>query len=130
MQAETQLLAILAHRELRDIRVYSRTQANRDAFIDRLKNVVELQPYDDCEQAVAGAEIVILATNSCSAVLDVRWLKDAMHISTVGPKFKDAHELPLELLDDGVLLVCWSVWNRSDHPQRRNRLLGNVKFRL
>lgn len=111
LQAEAQLLGMLAHRDLRDIRVYSRSEPNRDAFIERLKQFAEIQPYANCEEAVAGAEIVILATNSWSPVVDALWLKDAKHITTVGPKFKGAHEFPIEMIDDDLLMV-------SDSPQQ------------
>jgi ornithine cyclodeaminase/alanine dehydrogenase-like protein (mu-crystallin family) len=113
LQAETQLLAILARRELREIRVYSRQQANRSRFVERLKGTssADIRAFDNPKEAVWDAEIVVLATDSSVPVIESAWVEGAAHITTVGPKFRSAHELPLDVVSSDWLLV-------SDSPQQ------------
>lgn len=111
LQAETQLLAILSQRELSDVRVFSRQESNRIKFAARFQDKARVTLFDNPEEAVAGAKIVILATSSVEPVVKPEWLQEAVHITTVGPKFIGAHELPLELIDGEFLLV-------SDSPQQ------------
>ncbi|MDR7928302.1 NAD(P)-binding domain-containing protein [Acidithiobacillus thiooxidans] len=111
-QAEAQLRAILALRQLSEVRVYSRHEASRSAFAERLAAVTSTRilPCGTPEDAAAGADIVVLATNSGTPVIDAAALDHVSHISTVGPKFVNTHELPLTVAS-GRLIV-------SDSPQQ------------
>lgn len=112
VQAEMQLLAILALRKLSEIRVYSRQEAHRDAFAERLaaETSTRVVPCASPEDAVSHADIVVLATNSNTPVIDAGALRETAHITTVGPKTENAHELPLAAVA-GRLVV-------SDSPQQ------------
>ncbi|MEW9573708.1 hypothetical protein ABQJ54_18290 [Rhodanobacter sp. Si-c] len=113
LQAETQLLAVLARRQLAEVRVYSRNRARRDAFVERMQAVAGstcIAAFDSAEAAAEGVEAVVLATNSETPVIDPAALEQVDHIATVGPKFRDAHELPLPAVT-GRLIV-------SDSPQQ------------
>ncbi|MEJ2674881.1 MAG: NAD(P)-binding domain-containing protein [Acidihalobacter sp.] len=127
-QAETQLLGILACRELREIRVYSRHVDHRERFAERLAATadIEIELCDDPEEALSGCEIVVLATNATEPVVEADWLRNAAHVTTVGPKFRDAHELPLAAVENRRLV--------SDSPQqirehgKRHMLYGHPRW--
>ncbi|MHB1488842.1 MAG: ornithine cyclodeaminase family protein [Acidimicrobiales bacterium] len=112
LQAEAQLRAILALRQLTEVRIYSRQAVHRDAFAERLSaaTATHVVPCDSPEEAASGAEIVVLATNSNVPVIAAAALEGAVHVTTVGPKSVTAHELPLEAVA-GRLIV-------SDSPQQ------------
>lgn len=112
LQAETQLLGILARRPLAQVRVYSRHKANREAFVERMRALtpVAMVACDTAEDAVARADIAILATNAGTPVVDSAALSGVTHITTVGPKSMSNHELPLEAVADRLLV--------SDSPQQ------------
>jgi ornithine cyclodeaminase/alanine dehydrogenase-like protein (mu-crystallin family) len=112
LQAEAQLQAILALRKVTEVRVYSRQKAHRNAFAKRMatETSIHILPCDTPEAAAEGADIVVLATNSSTPVVDAAALEQAVHITTVGPKFVNAHELPLAAAA-GRLIV-------SDSPQQ------------
>jgi ornithine cyclodeaminase len=112
LQAETQLLGILARRPLAQVRVYSRHKANLEAFVSRMRALtpVGMIACDTAEDAAAHADIAILATNATIPVIDPAALCGVAHITTVGPKFLDSHELPLEAVADRLLV--------SDSPQQ------------
>lgn len=112
LQAEAQLRAILALRQLTEVRVYSKQEAHRSAFAERLATATATRavPCRTPEDAASGADIVVLATNSNAPVVEADALEGALHITTVGPKFANAHELPLAAAA-GRLIV-------SDSPQQ------------
>jgi alanine dehydrogenase len=111
-QAETQLLGILACRELNEIRIHSRRMENRERLAKRLREITSarVDTFVDAAEALTGAEIAVLATTAESPVVEADWLRDAKHVTTVGPKFKNAHELPIAALAERILV--------SDSPQQ------------
>lgn len=112
-QAETHLLAIAAMRKIEQIYCFSRNAEKRTAFAQRMAKqlATPICPADDAQMAVDGADFVVLATNSARPVVETRWLANGAHINTLGPKFKDRHELPLDILPR--IRTC-----ASDSPQQ------------
>lgn len=129
LQAETQLLGILSRHPLAQVRIYSRQREKREAFVERLRAItpVAMVACDTAEDAVSCADIAVLATDAGMPVVDPSALCGVAHITTVGPKFRDRHELPLESIA-GRLLV-------SDSPQQirdqgaRHMLHGHPRSR-
>jgi ornithine cyclodeaminase len=112
-QAYTQLWALSAVRELRDLRVYSRNGAGRAAFAERVAPLVTgaCRPVPDARTAVDGAQIVILATNSPTPVVDASWIAPGTYVTTLGPKQRGRAEFGLDLPAAAALLV-------TDSPQQ------------
>lgn len=100
VQAETQLLAIAAVRKMEKVFTFSRDVEKRAAFAHRMgaQLGIPVHAADDAQAAVEGAGFVVLATNSAEPVIKTEWLATGAHINTLGPKFKDRHELPLDIL--------------------------------
>jgi ornithine cyclodeaminase len=99
-QAWTQAWAIRAVRPLREVRVYSRDPGRRSAFAQRAADELGLPAtaVADPAAALAGADIVVLATSSRTPVIQAEWVGVAgVHVSTLGPKLAGAHECPVEL---------------------------------
>jgi alanine dehydrogenase len=112
-QAWTQLWAISAVRQLTEVRVFSPTRKNREAFVRRAEAELELQARscETAEEAVADADVVVLATRSEQPVIEARWIRPGMHVNTVGPKQASAHETPVELAEAADAVV-------SDSPEQ------------
>jgi ornithine cyclodeaminase len=99
-QAESQLLAAIAVRPgLETIRVYSRNVAKREDFAARMSARLgkTVRPVATARDAVAGADLVLCATDSGTPVLETQWLARGAHVSTLGPKLADRHELPRDI---------------------------------
>ena len=113
LQAETQLIAAASVSSFSGIAVFSRSRENAAAFALRMSAVlgVSIAAADSAEQAVKDADIVILATNSSTPVIETAWLKPGAHINTLGPKRQSAHDLPLEIAAGAALIA-------SDSPQQ------------
>ncbi len=106
-QARAQLTAVAAVRRVRAVRVYSPTQAHRNAFaIESSQSLgVPAAPVASAEAAVRDAHIVILATNSPSPVLDGQWIMPGAHVHALGAKRKDRRELDDTTLARAGLIV-------------------------
>ena len=84
-QARSQAAAIVHVRKVKQIRCYSPNRKHREAFADEMSSVVatEIKPVDSAEQAIAGADIVLCATNSSAPVLKSDWIEKGMHLSAI-----------------------------------------------
>jgi alanine dehydrogenase len=118
-QAWTQLWAIAAVRSLSRVRVFSPTREHRDAFAGRARSELGLpaEPCGTAEEAVADADVVVLATRSEEPVIDAGWIRDGTHVSTVGPKFASAHETPPELAHRAAVVVSDSPEQAADYDE-------------
>jgi alanine dehydrogenase len=107
VQAWTQLWAISAVRSLAAARIFSPTPDHRDAFARRAQAELGLSAAacDTAQDAIADADIVVLATRSERPVIDAAWIRTGAHVNTVGPKLASAHEAPTELADAAAVVV-------------------------
>ena len=107
VQAWTQLWAISAVRSLSSVRIFSPTPDNREAFAGRALAELGLSAAacDTAQDAVADADIVVLATRAERPVVDAAWIRPGAHVNTVGPKLASAHETPTKLADAAAVVV-------------------------
>lgn len=93
-QAETQLEAIAAVRELEDVRVYSRTAEKRERFARRMSDslapkgysssALTIRPAASPAAALDGADIVTTITTAREPVFDGTDLDAGVHINAAG----------------------------------------------
>jgi ornithine cyclodeaminase/alanine dehydrogenase-like protein (mu-crystallin family) len=84
-QAETQLTAALAVRDLKEVRCYSPTRENREAFATRMSEVtgIDVRPVEHPEDAVRGADIAMCGSNSIDPIFFKDWIEPGMHLSSI-----------------------------------------------
>ncbi len=84
-QAETQAAAICAVRPIRRIRCYSPNSERRERFAGALRERlgIDVVAARDPREAVTGAGVVLLATNSLTPVFSAGWLAPGMHVSSL-----------------------------------------------
>lgn len=99
-QAWAQLWGIRAVRRLAAVRIHSRDAGRRDAFARRARAElgVPAQPATSPQEAVDGADLVVLATSSATPVIDSGWISPGSYVTTVGPKQIGRAEFPLDLV--------------------------------
>lgn len=109
-QGSGQAIAMAAVRKLKEIRVYSPTPANRERLANELANRlgIKVVASPDAKTAVRGADIVGMATNSITPVVELDWLAPHAHATCV----KDL-ELGRGILGNSSLVV---VHTRLDRP--------------
>jgi ornithine cyclodeaminase len=88
VQSKSHLAAIPLVRDIREVRVYSRSAGN----------------VASAEEAVRGADIIVTATSSREPVLRREWLSPGVHINAVGSSIAAAREL------DGATVAAASLF--------------------
>lgn len=84
-QAGGQAMAICAVRQIERIRCFSPNPERRQAFArDTARQLgIEVVPAASAREAVAGADVVMCATNSMQPVLPAAWIEPGMHVSSL-----------------------------------------------
>ncbi|HEY7296795.1 MAG TPA: ornithine cyclodeaminase family protein [Xanthobacteraceae bacterium] len=84
-QAGAQLMAACAVRDIKSIRCFSPTGANREAFCRQMSATlgIEVQPVGQPEEAISGADIAMCASNSLDAIFFESWLEPGVHLSSI-----------------------------------------------
>ena len=84
--AVTQLEAVCAVRDVKEVRCFSRTRERREGFAGRMAERlnVETTPVESAEECVRGASILVLITDSEEPVLAGGWLDEGCHINAAG----------------------------------------------
>ena len=120
-QAETQIAAIRAVRQIREVRVWSRSEERRLAFAQK----VNARATASAEEAIRGADIIVTATYAKDPVLEDAWVKPGAHINAIGSNNPQRREIPAELInraariavdaidqakiESGDLLLAWAA---------------------
>lgn len=97
VHAETQLKAVAAVRKLTQVKVFSPTPANREAFAKKMSRELDIavSPATGPQEALADADIVITATSANTPVFDGNWLVAGTHITSIanGDKTRTRQEI-------------------------------------
>ncbi len=85
-QARTQLEAVCAVRSIGEARVFSRRQERREDFAQRSSERlgVDVQPVENAQECVEGADIVIAITSAREPVVLGDWLAPGAHVNAAG----------------------------------------------
>ncbi len=73
-------------RDIREIRVCSRTRAKAEALGD-------VRVFDSVEECIQGADIIVTTTSSREPVIRREWVAGGVHINAVGSSIAAAREL-------------------------------------
>jgi ornithine cyclodeaminase len=99
-QAASHLEAMLCVREVRRVRVWSRTTAHAEAFARREgeRLGLEIETAPNVRDAVAGADLVCTTTGAPEPILQGAWLSPGAHVNAVGSSIPHTAEIDAELL--------------------------------
>lgn len=94
-QARGQLKTTSTVRTFSDVRVYSPTVENREAFATEFDETLdaEVRAVDSSEAAVSGADVVITATTASDPVFDGNALDPGTHVTAMGQYTEGKREL-------------------------------------
>lgn len=107
VQARSHLEALKEVRGLKDIRVWSPRLTSRERFVEEMAPHVTgtLRATRHAEQAVEGADLIVLATSSPTPVIENGWVSDGAHIMSVGACRPDQREMDPRLVARAELYV-------------------------
>ena len=107
VQARSHLEALMHVRQVKEVRVWSPRAQSRQQFIDDMSPRVPI-PIRDCptaQAAVAGADLIVIATSSRTPVVDNAWVGDGAHVMCVGACRPDQREMAPALVKRSRLYV-------------------------
>jgi alanine dehydrogenase len=106
-QARTQALALQAVGRLNELAVSARDRGRLETFCAKLKDElgVPVHAAASAEEAVAGADIVVAATNSATPVVMNAWVKPGTHVVGMGANAANRREIDPEIVLRASLLV-------------------------
>lgn len=110
-QARTQLEAATVVRGFETVRIHSPTPEHRKRFANEMGERLDLaiDSVETPEDAVRGADVLIVATNSREPVFDPEWLSSGAHVNTLGPKFAGVSELDPAIGERATLIATDSL---------------------
>ena len=111
-QALPQVAAVLAVRDIRRVRVFSPTPANRAALVAKLKATfpeVEALEAASADEAFAETDIITLATRATSPVLTAAAAPRGAHVNAVGAIVPERAEFEPQLLARCAVVSADSV---------------------
>ena len=107
VQARSHLEALQHVRELKEARVWSPRPQSRAQFIDDMSPHFPHRIVDcgSAEEAVRGADLIVLATASKTPVIDDAWVRDGAHVMCIGACRPDQREMDPALVTRARLFV-------------------------
>ena len=110
-QAESQLEAVAAVRPIKRAFVYSRKEARRQAFAQRMsaRLNIEIHPVDRPQEAAEDLPLVVTATSSAEPVFDGHWLAEGATVCAVGSNWLNRAEIDSTVIRRVDNIVCDSV---------------------
>ncbi len=108
-QALPQVAAVLAVRDIRRVRVWSPTPANRAALVAKLAATfpgVEAVEAASAEEAFAGTDVITLATRATSPMLTAAGAPRGVHVNAVGAIVPERAEFEPQLLARCAIVRC------------------------
>jgi ornithine cyclodeaminase len=93
-QARTHLEALACVRPLRRVRVASRSPERARRFAEEMSasGKILVEPMASVEAAVRGADLVVLATDSATPVVQREWISAGAHLNAVGASLPTSRE--------------------------------------
>lgn len=94
-QAASHLEAMLTVRQVRRVRVWSRTAAHAAAFAEEqgARHGLRIETVATAEAAVAGADLVCTVTGAAEPILSGAWIAPGAHLNVVGASRLSAAEV-------------------------------------
>jgi ornithine cyclodeaminase/alanine dehydrogenase-like protein (mu-crystallin family) len=102
VQGRAHLDALPRVREFESVRIFSPTTAHAQALADAAPH---LTVAPSAEDAVRGADVVVVATNSREPVLRREWLQAGTHVNAVGASLPSTREIDVATLAASALFV-------------------------
>jgi ornithine cyclodeaminase len=107
VQAASHLEALAHVRPLREVRVWSPTEAHRERFAERARaaHAVPIRVTATPREALADADLIALATASPTPVAESGWVADGAHVCAVGACRPDQREMDTDLVARARVIV-------------------------
>ena len=110
-QARWHIEAACAVRKITKIKIFSRRKDLRDKFAESIGKTIGIETIScsTSKEAVENVDILLCLTTSKEPIFNSQDISPGTHINSIGPKFIDAHEIPLDLIPKAKLITTDSL---------------------
>jgi ornithine cyclodeaminase/alanine dehydrogenase-like protein (mu-crystallin family) len=110
-QAESQLMAVCAVRQIKSIAVYGRDAERREAFARKMTSMlrVEVTAAGSAEETARDKSIVITATGAREPVLKGEWIDPGTHLNVAGSNWLSKAEVDVETIKRASIVAVDSI---------------------
>jgi ornithine cyclodeaminase len=126
VQARATLLAMLAVRQIRRVRIFSRTTVKTDEFAQWAQTVTDAEVIvcSSVLEAVQGADIICTTTSTSSSepLIKAEWVKAGTHLNIIGGTHEDAIEVDPVLLKTAFVVVETRIAAQEEAGEVRTSL--------
>jgi ornithine cyclodeaminase len=126
VQARAVLLAMLAVRPIRKVRIFSRTPARTELFVQWARTVTtaEIAICHSVFEAVRGADIICTTTSTSSSkpLIEAGWVTPGAHLNIIGGTHEEAIEVDPALLKTAFVVVETAAAAQEDAGEVRTAL--------
>jgi ornithine cyclodeaminase len=126
VQARAVLLAMLAVRPIRKVRIFSRTPARTELFVQWARTVTaaEIAICHSVFEAVQGADIICTTTSTSSSkpLIEADWVAPGAHLNIIGGTHEEAIEVDPALLKTAFVVVETAAAAQEDAGEVRTAL--------
>jgi alanine dehydrogenase len=110
LEAQENLAGVCAVRPIRRVRVFSPRKERREAFANRLSQQlgISIQSFDSPELCIAGAPIVVVATNTGASqgiAFHGAWMRPGVHVNSVGSTMAAQREVDPDTFNNAAHVV-------------------------
>ncbi len=129
VQAETQLMAILAVAKIERVKIFDIAKTQAEGFQREMAKVVKIpiEIAPSLEAAVSDADIICTQTPVRQPIIKREWIKPGCHINAIGADAPGKEELDPKILLDGKVFI--DDWEQATHSGEVNVPLkkGTIK---
>lgn len=106
-QARTHLWAMTVVRPIRQIRAYDRQPETAQAFKEEMEGrfALPVEITSTAEEAVRGADIVVLSTSTVEPIVQSRWVQPGMHFNSIASATTQVREMDSETIRMSKVVV-------------------------
>lgn len=106
-QARTQIEGICQVRNIKNIKIFSRTFAHAEKLASELKNDFkgEVSAYPHLQEVVKNADIITTVTPSTEAFLNLADIQEGTHINAIGSHAVNMKEISCDLIEKAKVFV-------------------------
>jgi ornithine cyclodeaminase/alanine dehydrogenase-like protein (mu-crystallin family) len=125
-QAQTQVQAVCAVRQIREVRAYGRDPGRRKRFCEDMEKILKcpVKPSESPERTLRGADIIVTITSSREPVFDGRLLERGQHLNVAGSNRAQSREVDDEAIRRTDRIVVDQI---EDAQIESGDLLGPVE---
>jgi ornithine cyclodeaminase len=107
VQAHTHLAAMACVRPLKRVRVASRNPEHARSFAAQMVSHFDfpIEPVENVEAAVRGADLIVTATTAAEPILRREWLSPGVHLNVVGSSIPTTREMDTATMAAASLFV-------------------------